>query len=253
MKINENIKAIAGDARISKYLKGQMSQEEELTFLAELKQDAELRSKAITLARMVKSMRKVGSAKDEALMETIAGLEDERSIKTRLSEITSTNIPENKARILFMPRRTFVSMSAAASLLLCVWGGYRMYDNHQMAVLGTEYLAYFPATDYVRGTIDDVQSKIAGLYKSVESGTNIGTAIEELEVMWIDSQKDEYNECTEYSSQIGWLLANAYVINNDKDKALQVLDAIIAGEDSTPVLVNKARELKKKIEGRKLF
>lgn len=49
------------------------------------------------------------------------------------------------------------------------------------------------------------------------------------------------------------MLANSYVIKNDKDKALKVLDVIIGDEDSTPALVDKAIELKKMIESRKLF
>ena len=125
-----------------------------------------------------------------------------------------------------------------------------------MAKLGTEYLSCFDASDYVRGdksTDSGVQLKIASLCKSIKSGTDIESAIEELKRMWSLSLKDEYNEFTEFSSQIGWALANAYVINNDKDEALQVLDMIITNEDSTPILVDKATELKKKIETRKLF
>ncbi len=253
MDVNENMKAVNQDARISKYMKGFMTQEEEQAFLADLKQDAELRSKAITLARMVRSMRKVGSEKDKALMVEIEELEGEQSIKTRLSSIIGMNATHGKTRKLFMSRKAVVSLSAAASILLCLWGSYRIYDNRQMAMLGTEYLACFPATDYVRGMDDGVQSKIAALYKSVESGKNIDATIEELEPMWRNSRKEEYNEYTEHSPQIGWMLANSYVIKNDKDKALKVLDVIIGDEDSTPALVDKAIELKKMIESRKLF
>lgn len=253
MNANENIKAADQDAHISKYLKGLMKQEEEQAFLEELKRDAELRCRAIIQARMVKSMRKVGSEKDKALISAIEALEDEQSIRASLSAITGDSRGQDKARVLFMPRKAFVALSAAAAILLCVWGGYRIYDNRQMAMLGIEYLAYFPAADYARGTDDVVQSKVAALYQSVQSGDDIDAYIEKLEPMWRDSQKGEYNEYTEYSSQIGWLLANAYVIRNDKDKALAVLDVIIANEDSAPVLVNKANELRNKIKDRKLF
>lgn len=214
MDINEDISAINQEARITKYLKGLMTKEEELAFLSELKQDAELRSMAITQARMVRSMRTVGSENDKVLMAAIMELEGEESIKKSISSITGIDDRiQNNHRIFFLTRKTFVSFSVAASILLCFWGGYKVYDNHQMAVLGSEYLAYFPVTVLDRGTAYTVHSKIDSLYHSVESCENIEMAIEELEPMWSESQREGYNDYTVYSSQIGWLLANAYVIN----------------------------------------
>jgi hypothetical protein len=256
MKANEDFKVVNQDSRISKYLQGLMTAEEELSFLDEIKQDSELRSKAIVAARMVSSMRQIGAEKDKALIAAIKELPGEKFITAKIASVTTSEESRSRARVLFIPRKTFVSLSAAAAVLLCVWGGYRMYDNHQMAKLGTEYLSCFDASDYVRGdksTDSGVQLKIASLCKSIKSGTDIESVIEELKRMWSLSLKDEYNEFTEFSSQIGWALANAYVINNDKDEALQVLDMIITNEDSTPILVDKATELKKKIETRKLF
>ena len=257
MNANQYTKTIQQDARIDNYLKGLMTKDEENSFLADLENNPKLRSKAIVTARIVKAMQSVGSNRDQKLIASIKGLASVDDVNAGISSII--NGKENKSnapRILFMSRKKFVSISIAASVLACIWGGCHIYDNRQMEKLGAEYLAYFPMSDNTRGGArnkDDVQTKIANLYKSVESGDNIDEAIKELEHMWAASLKPYYNEHTEYSPQIGWILANAYVRTNEKNKAIETLQRIINNQDNTPVLINKATELKNKIENRKIF
>lgn len=242
------------EQRITAYLKGRMSKEKESQFLSELEHDATLRSKAISTARMTKAMRIVGTEDDKALMAAINELGSEDGVKAMLSALDDNH--KIDARRSLTLRKTVISISAAACILCCTWGAYRLYDNRQMALLGTEYLAYFPSTTYSRGEssgANDVQSSIARLYQSVETKQNIASSIKELDNMWRLSLQKEYNDYTEYQSQIGWILANAYIIQNDKAQALQVLEAIIANQDSTPALVEKAIELKKKVENEQLF
>lgn len=254
MNLEQDTKAIEQDQRITAYLKGQMSKEEESQFLQELERDATLRSQAVSMARMANAMRIVGAEKDTALVAEINALGSEEQVKAMLSSLNLGN--KVVASRSFALRKTILSLSAAACILCCIWGGYRLYDNHQMAVLGTEYLACFPSSTYSRGEssgVDDVRSRLASLYQSIETKHNMEAAIKELDNMWRQSLKDEYNDYTEYSSQIGWILANAYIIQNDKAQAVQVLDAIIGNRDSTPALVEKAVELKKEVESKTLF
>ena len=208
-------------------------------------------------ARIVKAMQSVGAGRDQKLIASIKDLPSADDVKAGLSSvINETETKPNPPRILFMPRKTFVSISIAASVLACVWGGLSIYDSHRMNLLGAEYLACFPVSEYSRGsgdTADRVQTEIARLYKLVETGNNIDGALKELDRMWPQSLKSEYNEYTDYSSQIGWILANAYVRLNEKDKAIQTLELIINNPDNSPVLINKATELKNKIENRKMF
>ena len=254
MNLDQERIAIEQEQRIVAYLKGQMSKDEEQLFLLELERDTELRSKALSIARMAKAMRMVGSEKDKALMDEIKLLGSEANVKSKLSSLDYRY--KKDARSSLILRKTVISVSTAACILFCTWGAYRLYDNHQMAVLGTEYLACFPATTYSRGEncgVDAVQSRLVSLYQSVETKHNMDTTIKVLDNMWRQSLKNEYNEYTEYSFQIGWILANAYIIQNDKAQALQVLDAIIGNQDSTPALVEKAIELKKKVESKQWF
>lgn len=253
MKIKDKKYGIEQDARITKYLKGQMSSDEEQVFSAGLKQDSELRAKAVVIARMIKAMKEVGAEKDKEIMAAFKRINDSREVRQKIMAVVNGEKLSATARILFLPRKTFVSISVAASIILCVWGGWRMYDNYQMNALGEEYLAYFPMPKYTRGENDSATAQIAKLYKDIEDNEDISVTIKQLEKIWILSTQDEYNEYTEYAPHIGWLLANAYIRNNDKDKAIQTLNAIIQNVDNNSAIANKAIELKKKIENRKIF
>ena len=66
--------------------------------------------------------------------------------------------------------------------------------------------------------------------------------------MWTESRSDTFNDYTEYMPEIGWMLANAYLRNNDKSNALEVLGVLIAESPEGTAMSDKARELKEKIE-----
>ena len=72
--------------------------------------------------------------------------------------------------------------------------------------------------------------------------------IEELQQMWNASRSETYNDYTEYMPELGWMLANAYLRDNNKDKAIEVLDKLIEDCPEDTAIGDKARELKQKVE-----
>lgn len=145
-------------------------------------------------------------------------------------------------------RKLIVSFSAAASILLCVFGGYKYYKYEQVSSLGSEYLAYFPASEFSRGENDGVSDILKEMCSDIETKHNIDDAIVRLSDMWAKSRSDTFNDYTEYMPEIGWMLANAYLRNNDKSKALNVLDVLIVESPEGTAMGDKARELKEKVE-----
>ena len=255
MKVKGETRRLEQDACIARFLKGQMSPGEEKEFRERLRQDAELKSKAIALARMVKAMKEVGGAKDRVVVEAIKDLKSPEAARQQTAGVTGkAKLRVSSApRVLSLPRRALVSMSAAASILLCVCGGYRLYDNQRMNALGREYLACFPAAVYTRGGDDDAAAELAKIYQSVAADEDVAPVIARLEKLWALSRENEYNKYTEYTLPIGWMLANAYLRQNNKDKALQVLDTLIREAEGGSAIATKAAELKKEIERRKIF
>ncbi len=232
------------DEMLSRYMKGQMTEDEEVTFKQLLKENDTFRNKAIATARLVQAMDQVGSVKDKETIKSIrdVSLSDVEEISAKVCG-TSTNNP----RILTF-RRFVVSFSAAASILLCVFGGYKYYKYSQITSLGSEYLTYFPATEFSRGENDNIENKLKGFYSNIGTKSNLDTTINELKIMWDKSLSDSYNDYTEYMPEIGWLLANAYLRNNDKSQSIEVLDVLINEYPDGTAMGDKARELKCKIE-----
>lgn len=232
------------DEMLSRYMKGQMTEDEEVTFKQLLKENDTFRNKAIATARLVQAMDQVGSVKDKETIKSIrdVSLSDVEEISAKVC-VTSTNNP----RILTF-RRFVLSFSAAASILLCVFGGYKYYKYSQITSLGSEYLAYFPASEFSRGESDGIESKLKESYSNIETKSNLDTTINELKIMWDRSLSDSYNDYTEYMPEIGWLLANAYLRNNDKSQSIEVLDVLINEFPDGTAMGDKTRELKRKIE-----
>lgn len=232
------------DEMLSRYMKGQMTEDEEVTFKQLLKENDTFRNKAIATARLVQAMDQVGSVKDKETIKSIrdVSLSDVEEISAKVC-VTSTNTP----RILTF-RRFVLSFSAAASILLCVFGGYKYYKYSQITSLGSEYLAYFPASEFSRGESDGIESKLKESYSNIETKSNLDTTINELKIMWDRSLSDSYNDYTEYMPEIGWLLANAYLRNNDKSQSIEVLDVLINEYPDGTAMGDKTRELKRKIE-----
>lgn len=232
------------DEMLSRYLKGQLSEIEEVEFKRLIADEPELHNKAIATARLVKAMNEVGSERDDKTIEEIRQA-TEQKIKIVASNVSGAAIKE--PRILNF-RKFIVSFSAAASILLCVFGGYKYYKYEQVSSLGSEYLAYFPASEFSRGENDGVSDILKELYSDIETKHNLGDAIARLSGMWTESRGDSFNDYTEYMPEIGWMLANACLRNNDKSKALKVLGVLIAESPEGTAMGDKARELKEKVE-----
>lgn len=232
------------DEMLSRYIKGRLSDAEEEEFNRLIAENEELRNKAIATARLVKAMNEVGSEQDNDTIEAIKQSSKE-DIKRTATSISGTTI--KNPRILTF-RKFVVSFSAAASILLCIFGGYKYYKYEQVTSLGSEYLAYFPASEFSRGENDGVSDILKELYSDIETKHNLGDAIARLSDMWTESRGDTFNDYTEYMPEIGWMLANAYLRNNDKSKALEVLGILIAESPEGTAMGDKARELKEKVE-----
>lgn len=244
MESNNNTTAIQFEDKLSSFLKGEMTSAEEQEFKAFLESHPEQKQKAIAIARLAKAMQQVGEEHDLAVIADIK-IASKQDIEDAVNSVTGK--VERKPKIL--PFHKFiVSFSAAASILLCVFGGYKYYKYDQTTTLGKEYIAYFPASEFSRGEGENVSEQLQILYGNVTDKKNMDATIEELFSMWKASRADEYNDYTEYMPELGWMLANAYLRDNNKDQALKVLDQLIEGCPEDTVIGEKARELKQKVE-----
>jgi hypothetical protein len=237
------------DDQLSLYLRGKLSTEEETELLTLLKSDEILKARAVAVARLSKGLQQVGSERDRATIAAFenATLEDIKNAAVRKDAKIEADIQEKAKIVHFKPKRFILSVSVAASILLCIFGGYKYYQYNQITSLGYEYLAYIPSSEIYRGEHSNVDSQLEAIKSDIQSKKNIETSITTLEDMWRQSISDEYTEYTAYMPEIGWMLANAYLCDNSKDKASDILDILITEYSTESAIGNKARELKEKI------
>lgn len=216
MDENNIDKVLIDDERISLFMQGRMSDEEEALFKEELKSNAELRQRAIFQARLVKGMKQA----DEELVNTFKET-DKQTIVEILNR--SDKKSKNKANNIrkFSPARW---MAYAASIIIIVFVGYKGYDYYDTTSLGKQYANTFPIESVVRGDADtDIEKELTQLFDNVSKSENLKQTTARLAELWEIAKQDTYNNYTDYAPYIGWNLAMGYLEDYEKANAKGIL------------------------------
>ena len=239
------------DDRIASYLKGQMSGEDEQAFLQELEEKPDLKERAIMMARLVKGLKEVGTAQDKETIGAILASNKqgvENATKNAIQKATAAQPTTTK---FVSMRKPAVWLSIAASFVCIVWLGIGYNDYRNITRLGEEYGNSSFTTEMVsRGsaTSSDAEKKLEKLFENVQNNIDLDGTIHELSLCWELSIMGTYNDYTDYSAEIGWNLAIAYLKENDKKEALAVLAKMTTLYDADNVMGKQVRELQQKIE-----
>ncbi len=241
---NIDEKLLLEDERIAKYLKGKMTADEEQLFMQELDTNAELKEKAVAMARLAKAMKEVGIASDEDIVSEFLEA-DSDAVKT----VAKDAIMTKKNGKIITWRRTVTWLSAAASVALLVWGGFSFNDYRKTTGLGEEYSSVFTSSQFTRGGEDnaEIENKLAKLFDNVASKQDLDNTLHELSLCWDIARQETYNDYTDYAPEIGWNLAIGHLKNNDKKKAKEVLTKLIDIVPEGTAIGDKTRELLHKI------
>lgn len=287
-------KLLEEDNRIIAYLKGKMTKDEESAFMQELRNNLELKAKAIAMARLVKGMKELGAQQDKEAKDVfMASTKDDvekalESVKQRnrvlveaekelarrkemksissqrdmspaaLNPDASINdediiyndngrITKTGTTLVASGRRKYTIlkwMSAAASVLAIVWLGIGYNDYRKTTELGNQFANAFTYEMIARGPeASEAQKKLDKLFADIKEGHNLDDAIHELSLCWELSSMETYNDYTEYSVEIGWNLAIAYLKDNNKKKARIVVEKLISTTVDGSAVNLKAKEL----------
>jgi hypothetical protein len=226
------------DDRITLYLKGKMTPQEEQAFLKELNNNPELKARAVALARLVKGMKEVGKTQDENVIGAILAA-DENDMKS-----VARNATTRKAKVV--PMRTMAKwLSMAASILLVVWLGIGYHDYRTTTGLGEEYGTQFTTSQLTRGAGEpsEVDTRLAQLFDNVANKKDLDNTLHELSLCWELSTQETYNDYTDYAPEIGWNLTIGYLKDNNRKQAKAILEKLIDITHEGSAIGDKAREL----------
>ncbi len=231
----ENIipeKDLLNDERISRYMQGKMSADEESAFMEELKNNDDLRNQAIAQARLVKGMKQV----DEELQDAFR-------------QVDKDTIKRIGVRVTDKKRRSSQWIAIAASVVFIVFIGFKSYDYYDTTSLGQKNAKTFPISSIIRGDVnDDVQTELTTLFNNIAEGKDLDNTTSRLKTLWELSKQETYNDYTDYAAYIGWNLAIGYLRNYEKAMALNVLSEMGTIYENDTIIGKKVRELIKTIE-----
>lgn len=219
----------------NRFLKKQLTSEEEAQYLNKLKEIPALRKRAQVIALAVEQMGEVSKEASRDLIGRI-GKQSEAAFR-RVAQL-----PARQVRL--WPR--VARYAAAASVIFFVgFGGYKYYQYDQTISLGAEY--YQPMDAIYRSPEDNTIKELAKVFKNVETGDNLTETITQLTKFYSLAKSDEYSDYSLYTVDIAWNLAIAHLKDNDRKAAIKILEEIIQ-DNQGKAIADKAAELIKKIE-----
>lgn len=213
MSNTEEIKFNEMDERIERFLRGEMSTEEEIRFREELKTDADLREHARAISALLKGIQKKGRQHDQEI----------------INEVTSKKSRNNIRRLVLW------TLSAAA--VIALYFGYNYHAENvryeRVNEMLTPYYVHYDLDALSRGETDSVTiSHLYTLFNRILEEKDMTEIIAELEPIYesLDSDYTYYP----YANDIAWNLALAYVKAGEKEKAISIFDKLKDDNIGTP-------------------
>lgn len=260
------------DDRIMSYFRGEMTAEEETAFLEEVKNDNALRENVVAIARIAKGMKNMGERMDDEIQRALLATSPS-NLKTLLEQIDGKEDVETYMRRtagqpkycmvkegnFYTPStsetttkksssRALIYISSIAASILLVFGGFKYKSYYDTTSLGTQYAMVFDESLLTRGGDNaNVEKELKRLFSNVIEKKNSDETIKRLSMIWELSTMDVYNDYTDYSQEIGWNLTIAYLKDNDKYEAKQVLEQLAANIDHDSAFGNRVIELLEKV------
>jgi hypothetical protein len=204
--------------RIERFLREQMSPEENDAFLNDLKNDKDLREEAQMMALMIKEMKEEQIKQSGKLTEDV--LAEEKQAKT--------------ARIISMVRWPL----SIAAMFILIFGATLLWNRQSDTdALFTEYYSSYTLQGESRGSDSEVEKELAMLFNQVGTEEDISTVIDKLQKIY-DSVESEY-EYSLYANDIAWYLALAYLKVDKPEKSKELLKPLAEnGNDLAIKLLN---------------
>ena len=236
MDKNDDILIDGIDERIEAFLRGEMSAEEETAFKQEIRQNPELRSRAMAMTSLIKVLHDQNSAREANIIR-------ENAPQGHFHIVADKEIPLTpKPRV-----RPILWWACSVAAVFALFFG--IYKDHRYRTLDSTvspYYTEYDMNDISRGDVDSVAiAHLYTLFAQIQQNRNMSSIIKELETIYNTLDDDfTYNA---YANDIAWNLALAYVKDDQIDKAIYILQKLKVDNPDTPIY-NKADELIKKLQ-----
>ena len=219
MDKNNDILQESIDDRIDAFIRGLMTEEEELAFKQEIQADSELRAHVRSTVALIRGIRNM----DSELEKTIIAKYDNSRI------------------------RSVFAWACSIAAVIAIFFGYQKDKRfNELSGIISPYYTEYSMSEISRGDTDSATvAHLYTIFNNIKKQRNVSDIIKELEPIYASLDSDfTYNA---YANDIALNLALAYIKDDQIDKAINVLEKFLADNPDTPIAV-KATELKKKLQ-----
>lgn len=211
------------DERIELFLKGKMNPTEAESFKSELKDNKELRNRAKVVALMVKAMKESSSKQDERIINEITG-------------------KQKKSRIITLSYR--ITAIAACLCIIFSITDYHFRKSNTLD-LAVQYSGkYLMDESSFRDRGSAIQNELFTLSDQIKEKQDLTKIISRLDSMFVTASSEGFNEYTSYHEQIGKCLVVAYLQNNERGKAIKLLEDLIEEYPDKTIFKTMLEEIK---------
>ena len=210
--------------RIERYLREQMTPEENKAFLNDLRNNKELREEAQMMALLIKDMKEEQTKQDEAITQ----------------EILASGRPATAKTI-----RLVKWIGSIAAMFILLFGANQWYSSYKIDKVYDAYYTPYDASLASKGGDDEtIKQELAELYNKVGTEKNVTSVISCLQTIYdgIQSASDDYADYTYYENDIAWYLALAYIKDHNLEKAQKMLKPLADNGDEEAITLLKAIE-----------
>ena len=200
--------------RLEKYLREQMTPEENEEFLNDLRNDKELCEEMQTTVLMIKTLKEDQAKQDAEIIEEV--------------------LASKKAKIITIVRRTL----SIAAMIILIFGVTTLWNRQSDtdALFKQYYIS--PEVSSPRGGDEDtVKQELTNLFIQVGTEKDITPVINRLQTIHdsIVADNEEYDEYKYSQNTIDWYLALAYIKNENLDKAKELLKPLADNGDKDAI------------------
>jgi len=219
MNKENNITPQTIDDRIDAFIRGMMTEEEELAFKQEIQADPDLRAQVMATVSMIRGIREQGLAHDKEI----------------ISKYDNSRV------------RSALAWACSIAAVIAIFFGYSKDKRYnELSAIVSPYYSEYSISDYSRGDVDPITvAHLYTLFNNIKEQRNMSKVIEELEPIYVSLESDATYSF--YANDIAINLALAYIKDDQIDKAISVLEKLDKDNPDTPIAA-KAQELLKEIK-----
>ena len=225
--LSSNVNLTCFDDEVSRFLKKQMNEAEEVSFKAKLKANKLLESRAKTIALTIKEMQSIKKKEEVRVVEQIAEVGESQFRK-------EVGLPSKVISLVpFMKQH--VAAACIAGLIVLSGGSVgimQLNAYNKTIVISEKYYAYVPnGLSNFRSDIDkDTITLLRNMFANVESGTDLENTIVVLSQAY-EKSLDETNELNYLRNDIAWNLSMAYLKMGNRKASKPILEDLVNNTD----------------------